>query len=234
MRSKKIPFTLHNLTDHPEDQEKWLTPRGIRSVPVLLIDGGEALVGYQPDKMLKLVGDPSKVTAVRDRYWMADKYQRIFDIALTTVKQLSPSDLETHIPERRQPVKGLVLHLMSAAEVAMNTHKTGSMQLSELAAASGKTKAYNTQAQIVAYGEQVQSELTTFLRKGRPEDIARVVSSHYGGIVPVEQVLYIIIGHTAHHLRQTQWFMENKLGITVKDKLGDKDMDGVIMPMELF
>ena len=47
------------------------------------------------------------------------------------------------------------------------------------------------------------------------------------------EVLHIILGHSAHHLKQAQWFL-GQIGVTVKDPVTAKDMEGVITPAELF
>jgi len=72
------------------------------------------------------------------------------------------------------------------------------------------------------------------VNSGETASFDRVVPAHYGGEVTVVELLNIILSHSTHHLKQVYYFMENDLGLTLKDPATEADMEGIVTPTALI
>ena len=48
------------------------------------------------------------------------------------------------------------------------------------------------------------------------------------------ELLNIILSHNTHHLKQVYYFMENDLGLTLKDPATEADLEGIVTPTALI
>lgn len=224
-----MPFALHNISNEPEAAET-LRSRGIKSVPVAFV-GDQTIIGFDPTKLFGLLG-LAHSGGTGDRYWLADRYERILGLAVSVTKQLTDEHLAEVIPQRRSTLRAHLLHIYRAVDMAERSHITGCFSITVLDG-SVVDKDTVTVEQVIRRGDEVRASVAKFLRTAPEKDLARVVDSFYGGEVPVLEVLHIILGHSTHHLKQAQWLL-GQIGVTVKDPVTAKDMEGVITPVELF
>src|SRR5205814_3580855 len=107
------------------------------------------------------------------------------------------------------------------AEGGWLTHRSGHFTIDDMLATAARCDAITTVEAIGDYIDQVGGDIATYLRSADPPAIDRIVSSHYGGEVSVLEVMRIMLRHSAHHLRQLDWFMRSELGMEGDDRVAE-------------
>ena len=150
-------------------------------------------------------------------------------------EQLSEAQLQQTLPWRQHwTLRDLIVHVLSFPELAWLSHKHGSMSTDDMRASDERLKDVISSEAIATYGRDVCSNITAFLQSDDTVAFDRVVPAHYGGEVTVLELLNLILSHSTHHLKQTYWFIENELGVTLLNPATEQDLDGISTPEALF
>ncbi len=219
-----------------EDQQAMedLRSRGIKALPVTIIDDTEVIIGYFPKKLIPAFNLDVKVDLSGKTEWLADKYEKILSAAGRAAAQFSQDNLDTDVPWRPWTGRKTVMHIISFPEVAYLSHKVGSMSEEDMHASDERLKDIYTADEMVEYGNKVRHDIIAFLSSGNNEAFDREVPAHYGGEVTVLELLNIILSHSTHHLKQVYHYMQNNLGITPEAPASEADFEGINTPEELF
>ena len=211
-----------------------LQSRGIKALPVTIIDGEEVIIGYFPKKLIPAFKLDVKVDLSGKTEWLADKYEKILSAACRASVQFSQEQLDTDVPWRPWTGRRTVMHIMSFPEVAYLSHKVGSMSEDDMHASDERLKDIYTSAEMVEYGNKVRQDIIAFLNSGNNAAYDLEVPAHYGGEVTVLELLNIILSHSTHHLKQVYHYMQNNLGITPENPASEADFEGIHTPESLF
>lgn len=219
-----------------EDQQARadLDSKGIKALPVTIIDDKEVIIGYFPKKLIPAFKLDVKVDLSGKTEWLADKYEKILSAACRASVQFSQEQLDEEVPWRPWTTRRTIMHIMSFPEVAYLSHKVGSMSQDDMRASDERLKEVYTADQMVEYGNKVRNDIVAFLNSGNIDAFDLEVPAHYGGEVTVLELLNIILSHSTHHLKQTYHYMQNNLGITPKDPASAEDFEGINTPEALF
>ena len=220
------------MEDHQAMED--LDNRGIKALPVTIIDNKEVIIGYFPKKLIPAFKLDIKVDLSGKTEWLADKYEKILSAACRASVQFSQEQLNTDVPWRPWSARKTVMHIMSFPEVAYLSHKVGSMSQEDMRASDERLKEIYTADQMVEYGNGVRKDIIAFLQSGNSEAFDLEVPAHYGGEVTVLELLNIILSHSTHHLKQTYHYMQNNLGITPEHPASEGDFEGIHTPEALF
>ena len=211
-----------------------LRGRGIKALPVTIIDDKEVIIGYFPKKLIPAFKLDVKVDLSGKTEWLADKYGRILSAAVRAAPQFTQEQLDTDVPWRPWTVRKTVMHIMSFPEVAYLSHKVGSMSQEEMRASDERLKDIYTAAEMIDYGNKVRTDIVAFLNSGDNDAYDREVPAHYGGEVTVLELLNIILSHSTHHMKQLYHYMQTDLGITPVEPASEDDFEGIQTPEALF
>ncbi len=211
-----------------------LRGRGIKALPVTIIDDKEVIIGYFPKKLIPAFKLDVKVDLSGKTEWLADKYERILSAAVRAAPQFTQEQLDTDVPWRPWTVRKTVMHIMSFPEVAYLSHKVGSMSQEEMRASDERLKDIYTAAEVIDYGNKVRTDIVAFLNSGDNDAYDREVPAHYGGEVTVLELLNIILSHSTHHMKQLYHYMQTDLGITPVEPASEDDFEGIQTPEALF
>ncbi len=236
LSSNGVQYEHHDLATDKEARD-YLDSRGIKSVPVTIVDDDEVIIGYYPRKLVPALSLNVKVDLSGKTNWLADKYDRILGATIRTTRQLTDAQLKEQVPWRPQSLRDLILHVLSFPELAWLSHEHGSMSTEDMRASNERLKGVATVEAIAEYGEGVRRNLIEFLDSGNTVAFDRVVPAHYGGEVTVLELLNIILSHSTHHLKQIYWFIEDGdggLGLTLQDRATEEDLAGLATPMALI
>ena len=220
------------LSDH--DAREHLKNRGIKSIPVTIVDDSDVIIGYYPKKLIQSLKLETSVDLSAVAHWLADKYEVILGAAVRAVNQSSQAQLDQTIPWRPQTLRSLLLHVISFPELAYMAHETGHMISEDMQASNQRRAGLTSPDAIAAYGEEVGRDVAAFLRSGNTTGFERVVPAHYGGEVTVMELLNIILRHSTHHLKQVYHFMGTDLGLVLDNPATEGDMDGIPTPVDLI
>ena len=126
---------------------------------------------------------------------------------------------------------------LAARLEAWLSHEHGSMSTEDMRASTERLKHIDTVESLASYGEGVRDNIKEFLAKGDTAAYDRVVPAHYGGEVTVLELLNIILSHSTHHLKQIYSFVEDGdggLGLTLRDRATEEDLEGIATPSTLI
>ncbi len=236
LSSNGVQYEHHDLATDKEARE-YLDSRGIKSVPVTIVDDDEVIIGYYPRKLVPALSLNVKVDLSGKTNWLAEKYDRILGATVRSTRLLTEAQLKAQVPWRPQSLRDLILHVLSFPELAWLSHEHGSMSTEDMRASNERLKGVATVEAIAEYGEGVRRNLIEFLDSGNTVAFDRVVPAHYGGEVTVLELLNIILSHSTHHLKQIYWFLEDGdggLGLTLRDRASEEDLAGIATPMTLI
>ena len=217
-----------------EPARDYLRNRGIKSLPVTIVDEEEVIIGYYPKKLIPALNLSVKVDLSGKAGWLSEKYEVMFSAMLRATRQLSQSQLDLQVPWRPWSLRDTIVHVLSFPELAWLSHSHGSMSTEDMRASDERLKEVTSAEEIVRYGDGVRRKIVNFLSSGDIASFDRVVPAHYGGEVTVLELLNIILSHSTHHLKQVYWHMENNLGITLDEPATDRDFEGIVTPTALI
>ena len=219
-------------TDEPA--RDYLKNRGIKSLPVTIVDEEEPIIGYYPKKLIPALNLSIKVDLSGKTEWLSEKYDVMLKAALQATGQLSQAQLDQQVTWRPWSLRDTIIHVLSFPELAWLSHTVGSMSTEDMGASNERLKDVYSAEDIVRYGDGVRRKIANFLTSGDTASFDRVVPAHYGGEVTVLELLNIILSHSTHHLKQVYWHMESNLGITLLEPATDQDFDGIVTPAVLI
>ena len=211
-----------------------LRSRGIKSLPVTIIDDDEVIIGYFPKKLIPALKLNVQIDLSGKTDWLAGKYGKILGAAVRTTAQFTQEQLDADVPWRPWTLRRTILHIMSFPEVAYLSHQVGSMSQEDMRASDERLKDVYTAAQMAEYGEKVSRDIIAFLNSGNQDAFDREVPAHYGGEVAVLELLNIILSHSTHHLKQVYHYMQNDLGLALQDVATGSDLEGIQTPEVLI
>ena len=208
--------------------------RGIKSLPVTIIDDTEVIIGYYPKKLIPALRLDVSVDLSGKTGWLAEKYGVVMSAAVRANNQFTQGQLDAIVPWRPWSLRDTVVHILAFPEIAYLSHEVGSMSWDDMAAQDQRLKDVTTAPQIAEYGCKVRDDIIAFLNSGNAVAFERVVPAHYGGEVTVLELLNIVLSHSTHHLKQVYHYMAVDLGMTLDHPATDADLDGIQTPDALI
>lgn len=208
--------------------------RGIKSLPVTIIDDTEVIIGYYPKKLIPALRLDVSVDLSGKTGWLAEKYGVVMSAAVRANNQFTQGQLDAIVPWRPWSLRDTVVHILAFPEIAYLSHEVGSMSWDDMAAQDQRLKDVTTAPQIAEYGRKVRDDIIAFLNSGNADAFERVVPAHYGGEVTVLELLNIVLSHSTHHLKQVYHYMTGDLGMTLDHPATDADLDGIQTPDALI
>ena len=233
MKSNGVRYEHHNVLEDQQALEH-LRSRGIKTLPVTIIEDDEVIIGYFPKKLIPALKLNVQVDLSGKTDWLAGKYEKILGASVRSTAQFTQEQLDTQVPWRPWSLRDTVLHIMSFPEVAYLSHKVGSMSTDDMRASDERLKDVYTAGQMAEYGEKVRRDIVAFLNSGNQDAFDREVPAHYGGEVTVLELLNIILSHSTHHLKQVYHYMQTDLGLTLQEPATEEDMEGIQTPEALI
>lgn len=233
LKSNGVQYEHHNVLEDKQALDD-LRSRGIKALPVTIIDDEEVIIGYFPKKLIPALKLNVQVDLSGKTEWLAGKYEQILSAAARATGQFTQEQLDADVPWRPWTLRRTILHIMSFPEVAYLSHTVGSMSQEDMRASDERLKDIRTAAEMAEYGEKVRSDIVVFLNSGNIEAFDREVPAHYGGEVTVLELLNIILSHSTHHLKQVYHHMQTGLSLTLQAPATEGDFEGIQTPDALF
>lgn len=234
LSSNGVRYEHHDVATD-EAAREYLASRGINAKPVTIIDDDTVIIGYYPKKLIPALQLTVDVDLSGKTSWLAEKYDKMFGATIRATEQLSEVQLRQTLPWRPHwTLRDLLIHVLSFPELAWLSHRHGSMSTEDMRVSDERLKNVMSTEAIVAYGNDVCRNITAFLQTDDTVAFDREVPAHYGGEVTVLELLNLILSHSTHHLKQTYWFIENELGVTLLNPATEQDLEGILTPEALF
>jgi uncharacterized damage-inducible protein DinB len=233
LSSNGVQYEHHNVLEDMQAVED-LKSRGIKSLPVTIIDDSEVIIGYYPKKLIPALKLDVKVDLSGKTVWVSEKYDKILSAAGRATLQFSQEQLDTQVPWRPWSLRDTVLHIMAYPEVAYLSHRVGNMSSEEMHKSDERLKGVTTGPAIAEYGDKVRQSIVDFLASDNTAAFELEVPAHYGGEVTVLELLNIVLSHSTHHLKQVYHYMQTDLGMTLENPATESDFEGINTPDALI
>ena len=211
-----------------------LRSRGIKSLPVTIIDDAEVIIGYYPKKLIPALKLDVSVDLSGKTSWLAEKYGVVMSAAVRANNQFTQEQLYAIVPWRPWSLRDTVVHILAFPEIAYLSHEVGSMSWDDMTAQDERLKGVVAGPAIAEYGLKVRDDIIAFLNSGNAAGFEREVPAHYGGEVTVLELLNIVLSHCTHHLKQVYHYMQTDLGMTLNNPATETDLDGIQTPDALI
>ena len=211
-----------------------LRSRGIKSLPVTIIDDAEVIIGYYPKKLIPALKLDVSVDLSGKTSWLAEKYGVVMSAAVRANNQFTQEQLDAIVPWRPWSLRDTVVHILAFPEIAYLSHEVGSMSWDDMTAQNERLKGVVAGPAIAEYGLKVRDDIIAFLNSGNAAGFEREVPAHYGGEVTVLELLNIVLSHSTHHLKQVYHYMQTDLGMTLNNPATETDLDGIQTPDALI
>ena len=183
LSSNGVQYEHHDLATEQKARE-YLDSRGIKSVPVTIVDNDQVIIGYYPRKLVAALDLDIDVDLSGKTHWLAHKYDRILGAAVGTTRQLSNAQLMDQVPWRPQSLRDLIMHVLSFPELAWLSHEHGSMSTEDMRASNERLKSVATVEAVAEYGEGQASRApkrqcrTDSHSWTRPDASAAIIAEH--------------------------------------------------------
>ena len=211
-----------------------LRSRGIKSLPVTIIDDAEVIIGYYPKKLIPALKLDVSVDLSGKTSWLAEKYGVVMSAAVRANNQFTQEQLDAIVPWRPWSLRDTVVHILAFPEIAYLSHEVGSMSWDDMNAQDERLKGVVAGPAIAEYGLKVRDDIIAFLNSGNAAGFEREVPAHYGGEVTVLELLNIVLSHSTHHLKQVYHYMQTDLGMTLNNPAIETELDGIQTPDALI
>ncbi len=204
---------------------------GIRNVPVTVI-GDRTILGFNREELaaaLHLSFTKEKKTADQTFF---DRLDKVLEALIRASRQVPPDRFLWKTPDRDRSMRVFCYHILADPNHVMDAISTrkydGSFKLTYAEAA----ERFQNMEEIARFGEETRVRLRQWYQTIRPPDLEQTIEG-YSGKTNGNDLLHLVLSHTAHHLRQLYDCL-SKLGVTPRDPLGKEDFMGIKMPQELW
>ncbi|MBT3352855.1 MAG: hypothetical protein HOC91_17780 [Nitrospinaceae bacterium] len=202
---------------------------GIKALPVS-VRGEDVVVGYNVADLCETFGIDPKAGGPMHPEKMMEVYRLVFDALKRAVNQLSLEQLDWISPGRPRSMRQLLWHSFERPILGMEAWEGGAYTEDMVRRYETLSQNYHTQADICAYGDQIEPELAAFL--GNSDRLSKKVESYMGPIT-VHELIELALGHAIQHLRQAYHYMP-MMGIEPDSPLAPERYKEVPVPEDLF
>jgi hypothetical protein len=193
------------------------------TVPVVVLPGRPPLPGFNVKELGAAIGVADRSPRPSLPGVLAS-FDRVLGAVLATTAQLSNADLKVKMPNRNRDLGGLIPDVFYktvtwAPEIGQPSPRHAPSQTEEAAG-------YRDVASLLRYGGATRAALRQRFSPDRDYD--RIIETA-DGPMPLADVVSWLADHSAHHLRQMYWVMENTLGVTPNDPLDLTTLPGITL-----
>jgi hypothetical protein len=221
-----VAFEGFDVEAQPERRAD-LTAFGVQRVPATIV--GERIVhGWNPQALAELVGvryrAPKKLTPPE----LAERMDMVLAATQRAIRQVPRERLGMKYPGRDRTVRQLAFHVFRVAASFADTREQGHLD--------GNWFEENAPAEmadgeaVARHGETVRQRLRAYF--ARPGWCDGQVSTYYGP-QSAPEFMERTTWHTAQHLRQIYWFLD-EMRVAKDAPLTDADLEGLPFPKEVW
>lgn len=145
--------------------------------------------------------------------------------------QLPENELKTHIPDRPRSYADLVQHIFSLPDVFL-MHEAG-VPMDSVPRMEHQWDHYSKVA-LSTYGQSVQGRLNDWFDNPGQTCNWNETADVFWGQPSKHEFLERTTWHTAQHVRQLEWIVENELEIPIADPLDPELWEGLPMPEKIW
>ena len=204
---------------------------GLRNVPVTVV-GNETVVGFNREELSRLfsLGDARERRVADARFF--ETFDKILEAVIRAVLQVPASHLMWRSLDRDRPLKVFCYHMLADPNHVMDAISTRKYDGGFKLTYTKEAERFRTMEELARFGEDTRARLREASRNLTGAELDCPIDS-YAGQTNGHELLYQVLSHTAHHLRQL-YEMLHIIGVEPTDRLMEEDFKGIPMPKELW
>ena len=204
-----------------------LEPFGIPRVPATIV-GDRVVHGWNPKALAELVGARYEERTQLAPAELARRLDAVLVATQRAIRQVPREQLGMKAPGRDRTVRQLGFHVFRVSASFVDTREQG--HLSEHWFEESPPVEMADGEAIAQHGETVRRRVAAYC--ARPGWCDGMVSTYYGP-QSAPEFMERTTWHTAQHLRQIYWFLD-QLSVEKDAPLTDADLEGLPFPREVW
>ena len=200
---------------------------GVKRVPATIV-GDRVVHGWNPTALAELVGVRHQAPKKLGPTELAERMDIILAATQRAIRQIPREHLGMKYPGRDRTVHQLGFHLFRVAASFVDTREQGHLTADWFE--ENPPAEMVDGAAVARYGGAVRTRLAAYF--GRPAWCDGAVSTYYGP-QSAPDFMERTTWHTAQHLRQIYWFLD-QMGVEAEAPLTDADLEGLPFPKEVW
>lgn len=203
----------------------------MRKVPVTVV-GDAAVVGFNRDEFAQLFKIDDRSETRQADAWLFATLDKILAAVIRAALQIPPDRLSWHTPDRNRPLKVFCYHILADPNHLLDAVESqkydGSFKFGYEEAAAR----FPTMTSLAEFGSETRGRLQA-AAAGLTEAVLDRSIEGYAGATNGHELLYRVLSHTAHHLRQL-YEMLRTIGVEPIQPLREDDFKGIRLPQSLW
>jgi len=206
-----------------------LAALGFLSVPVVVFPAKPPIPGFNAKELGAAIGVADR-PARQSLEVVLQSFDRVLAAVLAATAQLNNADLDLKMPNRDRNLRELIHDVFYKALTW--APEDGRASLRDDHKQKEEAVRYPDVGRILRYGEASRAALRARYRPDELDDDRFIETAD--GPMPLADAVAWIADHSAHHLRQIYWLMENHLGLKPKDPLDLTTLRGITLHEHLW
>ena len=204
---------------------------GLRNVPVTMV-GNKVVVGFNREELARLFSlrDAREKRVADSRFF--ETFDKILEAVIRAALQVPASHLMWRSPDRDRPLKVFCYHILADPHHVLDAISTQRYDGSFKLTYGEASERFRTMEEVGRFGQQARTRLREASESLTAAELERSIEG-YAGQTNGHELLYQVLSHTAHHLRQL-YDLLRRIGVVPNDPLQEKDFEGISMPKELW
>ena len=190
------------------------------------------IIGFNRPALGEALGLDGSFGAQQDAEWMVGKFETVLLAAIRATRQIRAGLLDWKTPDRDRTLRQFTFHIFDRLNVTLDAYEKGSFTEEDAGRYVTEALKYQSALDIAKFGEEVLARVRSFM-SGAPSEILQKPVSTYMGLMPLQQLMDLGLGHSVHHLKQLYFYMK-QIDLVPENPLNQQDFDGVAVPTELF
>jgi hypothetical protein len=208
-----------------------LTALGFRNVPVT-VAGDKAVPGFDRQGLTDLFKLSDGIEKKLAGPWLFETLDKMLAGVIHATRQVPSEQMMWTTPDRDRPFKVFCYHILVDPIHVLDAIGNGKYDGNFKLTYAEKAEPFGSMEEVARFGEECRARLHQAAQELSPADLSRTIDG-YAGKTDGHELFYLVMSHTAHHLRQL-YEMLRMIGVEPAERLGDKDFEGISMPKDLW
>jgi uncharacterized damage-inducible protein DinB len=200
-------------------------------VPVTVV-GDKTVSGFDRHELTRLFNLSIQKEKPVAGPWLFETLDKILAAVIRATRQVPPDRLMWTTPDRNRPLKVFCYHILVDPIHVLDAIASGKYDGNFKLTYAEKAEPFHSMEDVARFGEESRARVREAAKKLGRAEFERPIDG-YAGKTDGDELFYLVLSHTAHHLRQL-YEMLRTIGVEPSHPLGDKDFEGISMPKELW
>ena len=164
--------------------------------------------------------------------WLFETMDKILTAVIRATRQVPPGQMMWTTPDRDRSLKVFCYHILVDPIHVLDAIASGKYDGNFKLTYAEKAAPFGSMEEVARFGEQCRGRVRQASKQLNRADLERPIDG-YAGTTDGDELFYLVLSHTAHHLRQL-YEMLRAIGVEPAEPLSKQEFEGISMPKELW